>query len=241
MNKDENNKTFGLFESVFNRKLISELEEEQSKVYKFPQIETKKVKLIKESLTYLNNLLYFDCIIFTDILTARYFLQCLEENEIDLFILDEVRILTYGETVSDELRLLQIHADVIPGKLDGLSIQNSLKNYFGTQYFENLKILILHKKNSEPEILHLLNVDKLEICKIAVYEIVEKIDDLTKLKIILQSGGIDEFLITSPLDLIWFKEYFEDFSFDEVKIRAKGEIISRLLSENNIKHNIWNK
>ena len=241
MNKDKKNKTFGLFDSVLNRNLISELEVKKLKVYKFPQIETRKVKLITESLTYLKNLLYFDCIIFTDILTARYFLESLEENEIDPFVLDEVRILTYGESVSDELRLSQIHADIIPGKLDGLSIINSLKNYFGTQYYKNLKILLLHKKNSKTEVINLLIEDELEVSEIAIYEIVQKKDELTKLKIILKSGGIDEFLITSPLDLIWFEEYFEDFNFDEVKIRAKEELIAKLLLENNINHYIWNE
>lgn len=243
MNDFDNKKTYGLFDTVINRQLISDLEAGKSKIYKLPQIETKKTNLSAESLAQIKNITFFDCLIFTDVLTVKYFLQILDENEIDLFNLDEVRILTFGETVSDELRLSQIHADIVPSFLDSASIINAMKDYFGTEDFQKLNILVAHEKNDEPEILNLLTADNLQITQMPVYQTFSSKSELIKLKIILESGGIDEFIITSPIDLISLEHYFEirksDENFQETKIIAKGELISKMLTENNIKHQIW--
>ena len=237
---DDDNKTYGLFDSVINRQLFSDLKAENAKVYKFPEVVTKKTDANAESLSVTKNITDFDCLIFTDVLTVRYFLQILEENEFDIYDLDEVRILTYGEAISDELRLSQIHADIIPTLLENTAIIDSLKNYFGTKDFLQLRILIFHEKNNQPEIADSLIQKNLQVTQFAVYEITSRRSDLTKYKIILESGGIDEFIITQPIDLIALEYCFGNKNLNKVlpdtKIIAKGELISKLLTENNIRH-----
>lgn len=243
MNLSDSDKTYGLFESAINRKLLAELKAGKSAIYKFPQVKTKKIPINKKSAEYIQNITSFDCVIFTDVLAVGYFLEILEENRIELYDLDEVRILTYGEAVSDELRLSQIHADIIPTSLNAPTVISSLKNYFGANDFQNLKILIVREKNNKPEISDLLSGENLQITQMPVYEIASSRAELTKLKIILQSGGIDEFIITSPIDLISLGYFFEKMSLDrifrETKIFAKDDLISKLLAENDIKHQLW--
>ena len=72
MSNATDHKTYGLFSTAANRKLIDKLESSGAKVFQFPPIETEKVILNENSINYLHNLTSFDWIIFPDVF-GQYF------------------------------------------------------------------------------------------------------------------------------------------------------------------------
>jgi len=212
-------KTYALFENPGWNKMVSNLENAGAKIIRFPTMETEKVRLNEVSTKIINNLKSFDWIIFPDVLTVDFFLQILEENAIDFFELDEIRVCAGGEVVSDQLRFVQLHADVIPQTIEPKEIISALRTYIGVDEFHSLKFLWLKEFAYQNELEEELT-GKVQISELSVYQIkTPPVNDITKLKTLLKGGAIDEFIFSVPTDFIWLNFLF------------KGEPLDRLLAE----------
>ena len=185
-------KTFALFANPNNKKIISELENAGARVIKFPGVDAEKVILDSAYAEVLSNLKNFDWIIFTDVLTVDFFLQILEENAIDFFELDEIRVCAFGEIVSDRLRFVQLHADVIPPTIETQDVLSALGNYISGEEFTDIKFL-LPKENTFPvEIKNALMKMKAEVFELPIYQIkFAEENEIPKLKALLKGGAID--------------------------------------------------
>ncbi len=233
-------KTYALFDTPLNKKLVAEFEKNVADFFLFPPIETEKIILDKEKKELLRNLKAFDWIIFPDILVVEYFLQILGENEIDFFELDAVRVCAFGEAVADRLRFGQIHADLVPNNLKTNVIFTALTEYIGSENLNGLSFLLVKEDSFDLEIGKLLAAKNAEIIQLPVYRAkVSNKQEITKLKILLKGGAIDEFIFSSPEDLIALKHYFPDEpiikTFSEIKVLAIDENTFQTLQENNFK------
>ncbi len=213
-------KTYALFANPTNKKIVSELEKSGAKVFKFPPLETEKIFSGKKSIAEIENLDSFDWIIFPDVLTVNYFLEILTENEIDLFALDSVRVCAFGETVADHLRFAQLHADVVPISLDAAKVFSALIDYIGKEELKNRNFLLPKEISLEYEIEKKLSESGAKVVGLPVYQAkISEADEIARLKILLKGGAIDEFIFSTPTDLLALKFYF------------KGEPISEQISE----------
>lgn len=233
-------KTYGLFSTVANRKLVRELESGGVKVFQFPPIETEVVILDKTSIAYLQNLTDFDWIIFPDVFAVDYFLQALEMCEIDFFELDAVSVLAFGEAVADRLRFVQLHADLIPNFVETESVFLTLSNFISQNGLENLRFLLPKEIFSNIEITKKLTKQKAIVTELPIYR--AKITDkreVSKLKVLLTGGAIDEFMFSSPTDLISLKHLFSGVSISEIlsetEVSATDEVMFQALKEHNLK------
>jgi len=238
MSNSADQKTYGLFSTPANRKLARELESGGAKVFQFPPIETENVILDKTAISYLQNLSKFDWVIFPDIFAVDYFLQALEMCEIDSFELDAVSVFAFGEAVADRLRFVQLHADLIPNFVETESVFLTLANFISRNGLENLRFLLPKEIFSSIEITKKLIENKAIVTELPIYQaqITDK-KEVSKLKVLLTSGAIDEFIFSSPTDLIALKYLFSDNStskiLSETEVSATDEVMFQALKEHN--------
>ncbi|MGI8468365.1 MAG: uroporphyrinogen-III synthase [Pyrinomonadaceae bacterium] len=236
MSKFSAEKIYALFDNAMNKKIVSELSMIGAKTILFPAAETT-LTANEETEKILNNLNEFDWLIFTDIYAVEFFLQKMSELEIDLFELDALRACAYGESVADRLRFAQLHADVIPNSVKTAEVWQSLKNYlFDESEFENLKFLVLKKENSIIEIVAELKKQNSGVEELEIYQtIAEAENEIAKLKTLLKGGAIDEFIFTSPFDVINLAHLFPNENLadvlTEVSLRAADNAAAQSLRE----------
>ena len=240
MSNATDQKTYGLFSTANNRKLIDKLESSGAKVFQFPPIETEKVILDETSISYLQNLTNFDWIIFPDVFAVDYFLQALEELSVDFFEMDAVNVCAIGEAVVDRLRFVQLHADLIPNLVDTENIFAAITNYTNQNGLENVRFLLLKKIDSEIELTEKLTENKACVTEFPIYQarFTDK-REVSKLKVLLTGGAIDEFIFSSPADIIALKYLFSGNAMSEIlaeiKVSATDEVMFQALKEHNLK------
>ena len=240
MSNATDQKTYGLFSTAANRKLIDKLESSGAKVFQFPPIETEKVILNETSINYLHNLTSFDWIIFPDVFAVDYFLQGLEELSVDFFEMDAVNVCAIGEVVADRLRFVQLHADLIPNFVETESVLRTILNYTNQNSLEKLRFLLLKETDAEIELTEILTENKAFVTELPIYQArIKDKREVSKLKILLTGGAIDEFIFSSPTDIIALKYLFsvDEISevFNEIKVLATDEVIFQMLKEHNQK------
>lgn len=239
MEASSNQKTYALFSNPANRKLVAQIEQTGAKVFQFERIQPEKLnvdaglELIKSGLN------TFDWIIFPDIYAVEYFLEMMEENEIDLFELDEIRVLAAGEAVADRLRFVQLHADIIPQTIEPETIFSSLLSYTGTANLANLKCLIPKESAFDGTLKKILIDAGAYITELAVYQAhIEDKNKTANLKALLKGGAIDEFIFTSAEDIMSIKFYVfpEKLTglFPETIASGIDEITMQTLRENDL-------
>ena len=229
-------KTFGLFDNPLNKKLISQLQSSADEVLVFPPIHAEKVDLTETSVNYLKNLSGFDWVIFTDVFAADFFIESLGGLGIDFFELDNLTVCAFGEAVADRLRFAQLHADVIPSKLNDEAIFSAISNYAGAE-LKNQRILIVREETSEILLSENLKSASALVEDLPIYKAGFADEPAnTKLKTLLTGGAVDEFVFSSPEDLVSLK--FLSSAADlvsvlnETRVSAVSEIVFQTLQEN---------
>jgi uroporphyrinogen-III synthase len=212
-----NVKTYGIFATNANKKIIESLED----VITFPAVEFERIDFET------NNLNDFDWLVFTDIFSVDCFLQTLEMQNYELFELDNLRIFASSESISDKLRFQQIHADVIPQKNDVETSFQAIKDYENP---DNLNFLILQENTKIEQLLKDANAN---VSAISTYKISE-IPNVAKLKSLLKGGAIDEFIFTSPED-VFALNYLGNLDDFDIKCVAYNEVTFQTLREFGIK------
>lgn len=225
-------KTYGLVSTAANRKIIENLESDGAKVYKFPVFETEKTETAENIKDILAE---FEWLIFPDIFAVDFFLAQLETCEIDLFELDEKRILAFGEAVADRLRFSQIHADLIPSLLEPNDIWTAISDYLSADELANTKFLMPKFIGFETDLK-----EKLEIQEMEIYRIKPETDKETaKLKAFLAGGAIDSFVFSAPEDVFFLKQFLFPNRLREVladlEIFGTNEITMQTLRENGLR------
>lgn len=215
-------KTYALFLNSANRKIISELDVIGAQTILFPALETQAVSTggTLQPANFLND---FDWLVFTDIYTVEYFLQMLEQEEFDFYELDEIRVCAYGESVADRLRFVQVHADIIPNSIKTAEVLQTIKDYFLDEVeLKTAKFLVLKEKDAEIAVSKELEKVGAAVTEIAVYEIIrERETETAKLKSLLVGGAVDEFIFTSPLDIINLAHLFPNENLENVLAETK--------------------
>jgi uroporphyrinogen-III synthase len=196
-------KTYAIFSGAANRKIISQLRAAPDELIEFPAVKAEKVELNPAEKSLLANVSDFEWIIFTDVYAVEFFLEALAEADIELFELDLLRILACGEAVADRLRFVQIHADVIPARIDAESVFKALGEYlFDEKEFKNLRVLLPQETSpAETALTEMLRLHEAAVSELNIYRLKPENDGgLAKLKALLKGGAIDEFVFTSAAD-----------------------------------------
>jgi uroporphyrinogen-III synthase len=211
-------KTYALFATPFNKKNIADLAAQNIETVIFPTITTSE---IGDSASILANLTEFDWLVFTDVYAVEYFVKALEKNDADLFEFDALRVLAFGEAVSDRLRFSQLHADVIPSTIKTLDVMQSLKDYVFEDFAE-LRFLVLKEQNSQLEIVQELQKLNSNVTVLPIYS--AKIADETqipKLKALLKGGAIDEFIFSTHFDVLNLAQIFQTENLADILAETK--------------------
>jgi uroporphyrinogen-III synthase len=181
-------RTYGLFGNEANTRLIANFKEQNVDLLLLPEIVYNPVNAGHDI-----RLSEFDWVIFPDPLSVDFFLPRIENK----FELDELRICALGEAISDGLRFSQLHADVIPPKVDPETVLNSLSEY---QSPAGRRFLIPASLNAQPRLPDLLKENGAEVTTLGVYE-AGPVPGLSRLLVLLNGGAVDEFIFSSPQDV----------------------------------------
>ena len=231
----ELNKTYGLFDNPLNKKLIDDLRRNGEDVLIFQPMHSQSVELTETSAGVLQNLEVYDWLIFTDVFAADHFIEKLNERGVDFFELDNLTTCALGEAVADRLRFVQVHADVIPSKLVDEAIFSAISNFAGAE-LENLKILVVSELSDELVFTEKLKAGGAVIENLPVYQ-AEFTDDAlnTKLRTLLKGGAVDEFIFSTPEDLLGLRFLTSGTDLREIlkesRISAVSEIVFQTLQE----------
>lgn len=237
-------KTYALFYTPANKKIVVVLENSGAKVFRFPPLETEKINLDEESIAAVKNLGSFDWIIFPDVLTVDYFLQILQENEIDLFEMDAARVCAVGEAVADRLRFAELHADVVPTSIAAANVFLALSDYIGRDRLGSLRFFLPKESAAQYEIIEKLIGNGATVIESSIYRAkFSATGEIAKLKTLLKGGAIDEFIFSSPTDLIALKCFFDNDSISailsEINVSAADKAILQTLKEHDLKANFF--
>lgn len=228
MTAETDEKTYALFSTSANKKLIGELEKKRLNFFVFPPLVTEQTRLDQTENQYLQEVESFDWIVFTDIFAVEYFLENLRENEIDPFRLDAVKVCAFGEAVSDRLRFAELHADVLPDLIETETIITALANYLYGEELKDLRILVVKEVSRKSAIVEKLNEKGAAVFEFSVYKttVADKIEAV-KLKTLLKSGAIDEFVFSAAQDFFSIQYYLSGEVltdiFSKVKVSARNE------------------
>jgi uroporphyrinogen-III synthase len=217
-----NQKTFAIFDTPLNKKLISDLKSKNQNLIVFPYF----TKTAREAEHF--ELASFDWLIFTDINTVDFFVQYLENRNVNLFELDELRVCAFGEAVSDKLRLHQLHADIIPAKLDAQTVISAIKEY--ELDFDSQRFLIISSVNLNQNLIKAFESETASFDALSVYEF-DKIEISPKSKALLKGGAIDEFIFNSPEDVC---DFVAIFSERDLSFSATDSVIEQNVKENGL-------
>ncbi|MGC2236444.1 MAG: uroporphyrinogen-III synthase [Pyrinomonadaceae bacterium] len=238
METSSNEKTYALFSTPANRKIIAQIEQTGAKIFQFASVKTKRINAGLENIK--NTLFAFDWIIFPDVYAVDYFLEILEETEIDFFELDEIRILAMGEAVADRLRFSQLHADIIPHSIEIETVFAALLSYVGKDNLDGLNFLIPKEITFDSQLQKSLIESEANVSEITVYQAL--IDEKTKtpnLKALLKGGAVDEFIFTSVEDIISLNYHLFPETPVEIlsgiKTSGINETTMQALRENNLR------
>lgn len=215
-------KIYALFDTGANKKIIAELNKIGAEIILFPPINIEIVSNI-ETEQLLRSLKKFDWLILTDVYAAEYFVTSLKKLEFDLFELDALRVLAFGEAVSDRLRFSQLHADVITNSIKTLDVLQALQDYiFDEAEFENLEFLVVQAQNAKANLSDELKKLNAKVTQIAIYQTkITETATSTKLKTLLKGGAADEFIFSSPSDVVNLAHLFQTEKLDEVLAETK--------------------
>ncbi len=228
--------SYALFATGANKKIISELQNLGAEMILFPLIQTKIVSNAKTEkiLTECSN---FDWLIFTDIYAVEFFLQRLAELNVDFFELDSLRVCAFGESVADRLRFSQLHADLITNSIRTSDVFQALREYLLPESeFENLSFLVLSEEKAKAEIGDELKKLTAEVVDLPIYQVeIEDNAKFARLKALLKGGAVDEFIFSSPFDVINLAHIFQTEQLDEVlaeiKLTATDQMTRQTLQE----------
>jgi len=235
MNDALSEKIYALFSVAVNKKLVGDLGKKSAKVFLFPPVETEKFVLDSTQTRHLKTVADFDWIIFTDVFAVDYFLQNLEENGVDCFEMDAVRVCALGEAVSDRLRFVQLHADVIPNSRVVETVVSAVLNY-ANNAIKNLKFLVVKESSGNFSIAEKLIKSAATVLELPIYQAkITNKNEIVKLKTLLKSGAIDEFVFTSAEDFLALQSYFPAEAVSdvlaEIKISTVSEVVFQTAKE----------
>lgn len=240
METSSNEKTYALFSTPVNRKIIDTLEHAGAKIFQFAPVETVKIDAGNNSEIIKNNLNGFDWIIFADVFAVEYFLEILEENAIDLFELDTARVLAFGEAVADRLRFVQLHADIIPHSTETETVFSTLTDYLGKKDLSGLSFLFPKEISFNSELKKKLIDSGADLVETAIYQVkMPEKNKAANLLALIKGGAIDEFIVSSAEDLVSLKRYLSTENLSEIladiKISGVDENSIQTLRENNLR------
>ncbi len=240
-------KAIGMIDTPLNKKKIAQFEDEGVKVLKFPQAIIERVADCEPLLEIARDLSRFDWIIFTDIHTADIFLEIIQENDLDLFELDDLVVCALGEAVVDRLRFMQVHSDVIPASKDDETVLSTIENYVSvSDEFHGAKVLFLKRQDLDLSVGAKLLCIVGELVKLDVYK-TDALSTVERARIttLLQSGAIDEFVFCSPDDVESLSQIVYPKSLREIlggiSISATDPITFQTLREQSLKPQLANR
>ncbi len=232
-------KTYALLETPHSRKIISELECRGGKVIAFPFVAPENLDVEADLAALFERSGSFDWLVLTDLWAVDIFLAALQAIAFELYELDDVRILAVGEAVADRLRFVQLHADVIPPRVDSETVVSAAAEYEGG-HLSDVRALVVEGRPPRDDLAARLTAAGAKIESFPVYRFAETAaNSIVKLKALLLGGAVDEFIFASPEEVLCCEKLFGPAKlndvFQGVTVAAVSEQVFQSLVEQGLR------
>lgn len=228
----DKNKTYGIFANTDGRIIESRIDNAGATVISLPVRECKKIELAETDRETLRRIGEFDWIIFTDIFSARYFIEALNSAAVDVSDLDSLKICAAGETTVHYLRQFQIHCDLVLMKSNAM---HALAEFVGDK-LENSRFLIPGDSATENSLSSELENIGVFVFKMPFFRTRPKDEtDFARVKALLLGGAFDEIFFFNSDDIFHLLHLFPDQVpselLKEIGILAADEDIFQSLTD----------
>jgi uroporphyrinogen III methyltransferase/synthase len=209
---------------------IAQLESLGAKVFSCPTIEIvppASFDLLDEAI---ENLYGYDWIIFTSVNGVDHFLERFEQLGRDVTELYDSRVCAIGEATAVRLRDSDIHVDVVPRKFVAEGVFEAIADYVGgIEGLNRLNFLLPRAAVARDYLPKALEAAGARVDVIPVYRTVApQSPEFTKVKALIQGGGVDCITFTSSSTVANFASLFDtnDLSqiLKDVKVACIGDI-----------------
>ncbi len=243
MTEKASEKTFAIFGSSRNRKLIEKLRGQNHTVLELPPIDFALNILNENDAETVRNFSRFDWLVFPNARAVEFFLETAETNAVDLFELDEKRVCAFGEAAADRLRFVQIHTDVIPLRNSGDAVYQAIAEYVSDETaIVSAEFLIFKRTGEKIELSEKFAELGVAFREIEIYRAEQskqlKNEEIAKLKALLVGGAVDEMIFTSPPEVENLQVLLERENPEAVlaatRVSATDEATRQTLIENGV-------
>ncbi|QQS42052.1 MAG: hypothetical protein IPM63_03660 [Acidobacteriota bacterium] len=165
----------------------------------------------------------FDWVLFPDILSVERLGFLAESRGVDLFQFDSCVICALGEAVADQLRFIQLHADIIPSDLTERSIARSVADYAGGEPVLGKRTLLVIGSVEEalPRGLPIGSFGGIET--LWLFELRRGgLQGFAREKALFKGGAADAVFVSSAYDLVLLRVLEQAHGFD---VLGSGEEI----------------
>ncbi len=230
VNSFDQEKIYGVFGNTEGRIIGSRIENAGSAVVCFPKHDCEKIDLADGDLESLRNLHAFDWVIFTDIFSARYFVEALADIATDL---NKLRICSAGESVVHYLRVFRIHSDLILTPHNHAA--EEIAEFAGVE-LNSLRFLIPSDSAAENSAALEFQSRGAYVRELPLYRTkTVGNDDLSRIKALMLGGAIDELMFSNLDDVLSLQFLFPDEGLcellKEVVVNAAAEDVYQYLIE----------
>ena len=222
--------------------LAEELRTRGAEVIELPGIETKPITVSEKIQQEFEKLVKkdYDCLVFTSPAGVHTFFELLCDSGHDVRILGDVTIAVIGNGTKAALRGYGLLADLMPEKYDSTSLGNLL----GEKLSDKSRVLIPRSNIGNPQLITCMEQCAAELGKnltvtdLAIYETVEKQNDLIPVAHLVEEDAIDGVCFTSASTVRAFVHANPDVDPTQVHALCIGEMTGQAAREAGMQVNV---
>src|SRR5712692_1167420 len=193
-----------------DHELATELVRHGARVLAWPQIEIVEPDSYGALDEAIKDLFGYDWLIFANVNAASFFLRRLQHLEHEISELDAPRVCALDDATRQQLEESHVHVDLVPEKLAIEGVIAALETYNGGRdSLRGLNFLLPRAAISRDRLPQALEDAGARVDVVAAYRTASNNSELVQLKVLIESGGIDCIVFTTPSSVRTFSQLFD--------------------------------
>ena len=191
--------------------LAGELTRHGARVITWPKIEIIDPESFAALDEAIQNLFGYDWLIFANISAAEFFLRRLQNLGHEISELDAVRVCALDDATRQQLEESHVHVDLLPERPATEGVLGALETYNGGgDSLRGLNFLLPRAANSRDHLQQTLKDAGARVDVVAAYRTAGSHNsELVQLSVLLDGGGIDCVVFTSPASVWAFSQLLD--------------------------------
>jgi uroporphyrinogen-III synthase len=219
-----------------DHEFVSALTRYGARVIAWPKIEIVDPESFAALDEAIQNLFGYDWLIFANVSAVRCFLRRLQNLGHEISELDALRVCALDDATRQKLEEAHVHVDLVPEKSATEGVLTALETYIGGRdSLRGLNFLLPRAAISRDYLRQALEDAGARVDVVAAYRTASNNSELVQLKVLLEGGGIDCLVFTTPASVRAFSQLLDtnDLSrlFKEVAVACADRATTQTATE----------